>query len=138
MASGDVQTATRHLGAHLVLSVAVAVPVPGMRSLVRFLWTLAYWAKAQRERFRRNGKAAIDGIPNVHTPLVMVLALLPGFGAVAYLASRPLRNKLLIRLILDQAAWNQGLTANGLASRSLPQHLERTRATAEGLAVPQG
>ncbi len=33
---------------------------------------------------------------------------------------------------------NQALTTNGLASLSLLQHLERTRATADGLAVPQG
>lgn len=37
--------------------------------------------------------------------MVMVLSLLPVFGAVAYLAARPLRNKLLMRLMLDQIAW---------------------------------
>jgi hypothetical protein len=35
----------------------------------------------------------------------MLLSVIPGFGAVAYLASRPLRRKLLVRLLLDQIAW---------------------------------
>lgn len=29
---------------------------------------------------------------------------MPGFGAIAYLAARPLRNMLLIRLMMDQTA----------------------------------
>ena len=36
LTSGEAQIATRHLGAHLVLSVAIALPVPGARSLARF------------------------------------------------------------------------------------------------------
>lgn len=42
---------------------------------------------------------------NIHTPLVMLLSLLPGLGGVAYLASSPLRSKLLACLMLDQVAW---------------------------------
>jgi undecaprenyl-diphosphatase len=105
LASGDVQEATRHLGAHLVLSVALAIPIPGVRSLARFLWTLTFWAKSQLKRLRRGGGVAPERAPNIHTPLVMVLALIPAVGGVAYFASRPLRNKPLIQLILDQAAW---------------------------------
>ena len=55
----------------------------------------------QARRIRRRG----DDRPNVHTPLVMLIALLPIFGALAYLGSRPLRNRLLARLMLDQAAY---------------------------------
>jgi len=40
----------------------------------------------------------------IHSPLVMVLALVPLLGGVAYMASRPLRRKALIRLMLDQIA----------------------------------
>ena len=32
----------------------------------------------------------------------MLIALIPLFGGVAYLASKPLRRKILVRLILDQ------------------------------------
>ncbi len=34
----------------------------------------------------------------------MVLALIPLVGGIAYMASRPLRRKALIRLMLDQIA----------------------------------
>ncbi len=97
--------AMRHMGAHLVLSVAIAIPIPGLRSLARFLWTLVFWTKAQARRLRRGDRAKGEVESNIHTPLVMVLSLLQAFGAVAYLAARPLRNKLLIRLMLDQMAW---------------------------------
>ena len=49
--------------------------------------------------------ADADQASNIHTPLVIVLALVPGFGGAAYLASSPLRSKLLARLLLDQLAW---------------------------------
>ena len=66
----------RHLGAHLILSVVIVIPLPGVRSLVRFLWTAAYWAKVQWDRLRgRPGDGA-----TVHAPLVMLLSLLPGSG----------------------------------------------------------
>ena len=96
--------ATRHLGVHLVLSVAIAIPLPGVRSLARFLWTFTFWAKAQFGRFRHK-RIDSDQIVNIHTPLVMALALVPGLGGAAYLASAPLRNKLLVRLMVDQLAW---------------------------------
>ena len=105
LASGAAPMAMRHMGAHMVLSVAIVIPIPGLRSLARFLWTLVFWTKAQARRLRRGDRAKGEEGGNIHTPLVMVLCLLPAFGAVAYLAARPLRNKLLIRLMLDQMAW---------------------------------
>ncbi len=39
---------------------------------------------------------------NIHTPLVILIALIPAIGGAAYLASKPLRRKILVRLILDQ------------------------------------
>ena len=106
ISSGEAQAALPHLGAHLVLSVALAIPIPGLRSLARFFWTLTFWIKAQiRRLFRRKNTPARSG-SNIHTPLVMVLALVPGFGGVAYLAARPLRKKLLVRLMMDQMAWS--------------------------------
>ena len=79
LASGEARKASRHLGAHLVLSVAAAIPVPGARSLARFLWTLTFWAKFQISRFRSRGAHSVGQPSNIHTPLVMVLALIPGF-----------------------------------------------------------
>ena len=67
LSSREVQVATRHLGAHLVLSVAVAVPIPGLRSLARFLWTLAFWVKAQGRRFRRRSTTQDRDVSNIHS-----------------------------------------------------------------------
>ncbi len=86
----------------MILSVAIAIPIPGLRSAARFGWTLLFWIKAQVDRLLR--PAAAKGRVNVHSPLVMVIALLPAFGAVAYLAARPLRRGRLVRVIFDQAA----------------------------------
>ena len=102
LSSRRVQVALRYLGAHLVLSVAIAVPIPGMRSLGRFAWTLVFWGRVQSRRFRH--RTVHDGgkVANIHTPLVMLLALVPLVGSAAYLAARPLRYKLLVRLMLDE------------------------------------
>ena len=53
VSSGEGQIAMHHLGAHLVTSVAVAVPIPGVRSLARFAWTVAFWVRDRRRRFSR-------------------------------------------------------------------------------------
>lgn len=104
LSSGEVQNATHHLGVHLVLSVAIAIPIPGLRSLARFLWTFTFWLKSQARRLLRRAPKPAQGASNIHTPLVMLIALVPAVGGVSYLASRPLRKKLLIRLVLDQIA----------------------------------
>ena len=124
LASEPAREATKHLGVHLVMSVAIALPIPGMRSLARFLWTLFFWFKFQFGRFGRKRDAKPDGSPNVHTPLVMVLALIPLIGGVAYLASAPMRSKIMARLMLDQAAWK------------LPFHLYRRTHIGRWLAPP--
>ena len=102
LTSGEVKEPMHHLGVHLVLSVVLAIPIPGLRSLARFLWTFVFWVKVQARRFRR--RSAEGKATNVHTPLVMGLALLPLVGGAAYLASRPLRRKLVVLLMLDQMA----------------------------------
>ena len=104
ISSGEARDVIHHLGAHLVLSVAIAIPVPGMRSLARFAWTVGFWFKAQRGRFRRGASEPAQRVSNIHTPLVMVLALVPRLGAVAYLAAPPLRQKIMVQLMLDQVA----------------------------------
>ena len=91
-----------HMGVHLVLCVALAVPIHGLRSLARFTWTAIFWIKGQAGRLPRRGPETAAKVSNIHSPLVMVLALVPLLGGIAYLASRPLRRKALIRLMLDQ------------------------------------
>ena len=105
LSTGDARYATRHLGVHLVMSVAIAIPIPGLRSAARFLWTVTFWVKAQLRRLRRKRVEDAGRVTNIHTPVVMGLALVPAVGGAAYLASRPLRSKLLARLMLDQIAW---------------------------------
>ncbi len=39
-----------------------------------------------------------------HTPLVAVIVLVPLFGAATYLLAKPLRKRVLIRLVVDQLA----------------------------------
>ena len=69
LASEPAREETKHLGVHLVMSVAIALPVPGMRSLARFLWTLVFWSKAQIVRFGRKPEGGAGRLPNVHTPV---------------------------------------------------------------------
>ncbi len=119
--SPEAQVAIHHLGVHLVLSVALFLPIPGLRSAARFAWTLAYWLKFQVGRIlRRSG-----GATNIHTPLVMLLAIVPVLGGVAYLAARPLRQRLLARLMVDQVA------------REMPFRLYRRLRLARWLAPPR-
>ena len=101
ISSVEARDAIHHLGAHLVLTV-FPIPLPGIRSLARFAWTAGFWFKVQVRGFRRGASESAQGVPNIHTPLVMVLSLVPAFGAVAYLAAPPLRHKVLIRLMFDQ------------------------------------
>jgi len=102
--SGEGRNAMHHMGVHLVLSVALFVPIPGLRSAARFIWTAIFWLKAEATRLLRRFSKTAEKVSNIHSPLVMVVALVPMVGGVAYLASRPLRRKALIRLMLDQIA----------------------------------
>ncbi len=102
LASGEVQDALHHMGAHMVLSVVIAIPIPGLRSLARAGWTATFWAKVQLARLRSGSSRRPELSGNIHTPLVMLISLIPLFGGIAYLASKPLRRKILVRLILDQ------------------------------------
>ena len=102
LADRSVRGTLHHLGAHLVLSVAIAIPIPGLRSLARFLWTFSFFLKAQVGRLLRRPGAG--DAARIHTPLVMVLALLPVVGGIAYLASCPMRRGPLFRIALDEMA----------------------------------
>ena len=102
ISSGEARDAVHHLGAHLVLTVGFGIPLPGIRSLARFAWTAAFWFKARARGSRRSDSESAQRVSNIHTPLVMVVSLVPVLGAFAYLAAPPLRQKVLIRLMFDQ------------------------------------
>ena len=95
----------KHMGAHLVLTAVIAVPIPGPRSLARFGWTLGFRLRAlyARARGRITGEE-YRAARSAHRVPVMLLALVPVLGAVAYAASDTMVRKGLGRLLLDQAA----------------------------------
>ena len=104
LGTSEMSAALRHMGAHMALSLAIVVPIPGLRSLARFGWTLTFRIKAlyalgrgriSGEEYRTEG--AIHSIP------VMLLALVPAIGAIAYAGSEPMM-KGPGRLLLDQGA----------------------------------
>ncbi len=101
LASPEVGGALRHLGAHMILAAIFRFP---LGSLLRLGWTATFWAKIQLARLRGRKAPVSAGGSNIHNPLVMALSLIPGFGAVACLAARPLRRKILVRLMLDQTS----------------------------------
>ena len=102
LGSTEVHSASRHLGVHLVMSAILRFPVG---SIMRLAWTVTFWVKLQLANSHRGIGSPEVEVSNIHNPAVMLLSVIPGLGAVAYLASRPLRRKLLVRLMLDQAAW---------------------------------
>lgn len=100
MATPTFQAVLPHLGAHLVITVILRFP---FGSLARMAWTIwglgAASVKLLARRIdRRTWKQAWD----MHHPLVILLSAIPGFGAFAYLAAKPVRsNRLLVRVALD-------------------------------------
>ena len=68
LSSGEARNARHHLGAHLVLSVVIAVPIPGLRSLARFLWTLTFSFRSQISRLRRKSTTLAQRCPTFTPP----------------------------------------------------------------------
>jgi undecaprenyl-diphosphatase len=96
------QAVLPHLGAHAALSVVLRLP---LGSIARVAWSLtALLAATVRLVARRIDRHAWTEAFGIHSPLVIVLAAVPGFGALSYLAARPvLSNRLLLRVTLDAA-----------------------------------
>ena len=94
----EVATVMKHLGAHIAMSVPLRFP---LGSLARAGWTLTMRIKAEWAALRR--KQDPGAARQVHTLLVAFLGLIPGFGAGAYLAAKPLRsNRALAVIATDQ------------------------------------
>lgn len=96
--SEEIHDAMKNLGVHVAISATLRFP---FGSIVRPLWTLSIWFR-ELYRYARTGSKACLAFIKVHNPLVVLLSIIPGFGAFAYLVSKPLRRVVLIRLMLDQ------------------------------------
>jgi len=103
--TSEVQTLLKHLGAHLALTVAIAIPIPGLRSVARFMWTLTFRLKALYALGRgRMTRDEYQVARSIHSVPVMLLALVPALGALAYAASDTMVKRGLGRMLLDQSA----------------------------------
>lgn len=89
-----------HFGVHLAIGVVLRFPlgsiVRASYVLLNLLLGLALFAT------RRIDRAAWRLRRDIHSPLVVLIAGMPGVGTFAYLASKPVRsNRLLVRVCLD-------------------------------------
>lgn len=100
IASPEVQALLPHFGAHLAITVVLRFP---FGSIARVAWS-GYMLGVATARLlsRRIDRRAWKRAWQTHSPLVILLAAIPGFGAFAYLVAKPVRsNRLLLRVALD-------------------------------------
>ncbi|MGH2559369.1 MAG: phosphatase PAP2 family protein [Thermomicrobiales bacterium] len=102
MAEPTFQKMLPYLGGHILLSIPLRFPVG---SIIRPLLVAGALGTAA-VRYAR-GRIDRDDMRlawQIHSPLVMFLAGIPGVGSFAYLASKPVRaNRLLLRVLADAA-----------------------------------
>ena len=98
--SPAVQAVLPHFGAHFVMSVFLRFP---LGSIARFAWSAwGLGAATVKLLTRRIDRQAWKSAWEVHHPIVIALSAIPGFGAFAYLAARPVRsNRMLMRVTVD-------------------------------------
>jgi membrane-associated phospholipid phosphatase len=102
MAEPAFQQVIPYFGAHILLSIPLRFP---FGSIIRpfivlgaLLVETARWARGRITREEWNRARTI------HSPLVMLVAAMPGIGSLAYLASKPVRsNRLMMRVLADAA-----------------------------------
>jgi hypothetical protein len=96
----EVEAGLFHLGAHFAISLPLRFP---FGALARFFYTLGLRLKA--EFLALIGRGGATQARRSHTLLVMLVALLPGFGRLAYFFSPALSGeRLLLILPLDQVS----------------------------------
>ena len=101
--TSEMSAVVKHLGAHMVLS-AIPIPIPGLRSLARYGWTLSFRLKGLFGLATgRMTKEEYRAVRSIHTVPVMLLALVPAVGAIAYAVSDPML-KGPGRMLLDESA----------------------------------
>jgi hypothetical protein len=98
-----------HFAVHVSSSILLRFP---LGSIARVIYTAfhlgrATWRRAQRVITGEQWRQEVG----VHSPLVVAIAAIPGFGAFSYLASGPIRSEhLLLRVGLDavmrKLPWN--------------------------------
>ena len=98
--SAEMQAIMPHMGAHGAISIFLRFP---LGSIARGAWTAgALLVDTGRLAARRISVEHWKRSWTMHSPLVLAISVIPGFGAFAYLASRPVRqNRLLVRAVLD-------------------------------------
>jgi hypothetical protein len=89
-----------HFGVHLGTGLLLRFP---LGSIARVAYTIFHLAAATwRLARRRVDRAEWREQAGIHSPIVILFAAIPGFGAFAYLASKPFRSDhLLLRIGLD-------------------------------------
>jgi undecaprenyl-diphosphatase len=98
-----------YLGAHVLISIPLRFP---LGTIVRpFLVAGALGVATVRLLRRQIDRETWGRAWSIHSPLVMILSAVPGFGSFAYLAAKPVRaNRLLLRTLADavgqKVPWN--------------------------------
>ncbi|PZC41610.1 MAG: hypothetical protein DK306_002524 [Chloroflexi bacterium] len=105
LSQAETRLGMRHLGAALALSVPLRFP---FGSLTRFALVLAFRRRANAQYAAAEIDAATYRTAReTHTRLVAVVALIPGFGAGAYLLSPALRRSgNLLPLLIDETLYH--------------------------------
>jgi membrane-associated phospholipid phosphatase len=100
MADPAFQEMVPYLGAQMLVSVPLRFPVG---SIVRSVMVAGAWMSAAvRFATRRITREQWRRARSIHSPIVFLTSALPGFGAVAYLAAKPIRqDRLLLRALSD-------------------------------------
>jgi undecaprenyl-diphosphatase len=109
IAAPTFQAMIPYLGAHIAVSVPLRFPLGSIARTLMVVGALGY--ETVRLFRRRIDRTQWRQALSIHSPLVAVLAAIPGFGAFAYLAAKPVRaNRLLLRTVFDLALkkvpWN--------------------------------
>jgi undecaprenyl-diphosphatase len=102
IAQPDFQQMMPYLGGHILLSIPLRFPFGCIIRPMLVAGALG-WSTLLLAR-RKIGRAEWKRAFGIHSPLVMLVAAIPGLGSVAYLASEPIRrNRLMMRVMADAA-----------------------------------
>lgn len=95
-----VQEVLPHFGVHLIIAVALRFP---FGSIARVAYVTANLLLANvRFMFRRIDRREWRRAVGIHSPLVILIAAMPGIGTFSYLAAWPmLANRAILRVALD-------------------------------------
>lgn len=96
----DFQKMMPYLGGHILLSIPLRFPFGSIIRPMLVAGALG-WSTVLLMR-RKIDRAEWKREFGIHSPLVMLVAAIPGAGSVAYLASEPIRrNRLMMRVMTD-------------------------------------